>query len=133
MTTKPLSSLPVNEKSFEISVMGDTTNQLYTGQFVSCCVPTLGMKADAAVMEARLNSDLKTLDDGTVMFNRILAQLAYRIKAAPDWFLASANGRELLDLNVLFEIWSKCVEAEKEWREKVWGKSEEKKEIEKTE
>ena len=77
-------------------------------------------------MEAQLNRDLITLDQDTSMYHRIVAQLTYRLKAAPDWWISAGNGQDLLDVNVVFEVFKYCAEAEREWREKVWGKEEKK-------
>lgn len=113
--------LPPNEKTFTITATGDTSKQPYTGEFRTVCMPSLRQKADAAVMEAQLNRDLVTLDNDTVLYHRMISQLAHRLKAAPQWWIEANNGQDLLDANVVFEVFKNCAEAEREWREKVWG------------
>ena len=122
---KSTSVLPENRKSFDISVKGDTSGQLFTGKFVTVCMPSLRQKSQAAIMEAQLNRDLRNLDESTVLYHRVVAQLGQRIVEAPEWFISSAAGQDLLDVNVLLEIWGQCAKAEDEWRLAVWGKPEE--------
>jgi len=122
----PTISLPENRKSFEISIKGDTSGQILKGKFETVCVPSLGQRAQASVFETQMTGDLKTLDSDTALFHRMMAQLSVRITAAPDWWIASNNGQELLDINVVFEVWKHCIAAETEWRKTVWGEEPEK-------
>lgn len=121
---EPTMSLPENKKSFEISVKGDTSGQMWTGKFETVCVPNLRQRSQAAVMEKQLNGDLKTLDEDTILYHRMISQLGVRIAAAPDWWIASSGGQDLIDVNIVWDVWKNCVQAENEWREKVWGKPE---------
>jgi len=124
-----LISLPPNESTFEISVKGETSTQMWTGKFKCVCVPTLRQRAEASILEKQLNKDLLTVDQETLAYHRMIAQLSSRLIAAPDWWIAANNGQNLLDLNVVFEVWKLCVEAEKSWKDQVWKdeKKEEKK------
>ena len=132
---KTSSSLPKNEKTFSINIVGDTTKQNWTGKFTCVCMPTLKQKSDAAILEAQLNQDMKSLDQNTVLFHRMVAQLSQRLIEAPEWWITSDGGRDLMDVNVVWEVYKGCAEAEEQWKEKVWGKEEkeEKKEIKKSE
>jgi len=126
--------LPINEKIFELSIKGETTTQMWTGKFKCVCVPNLRQRSEAAVLEKQLNRDLTTLDTETLAYHRMIAQLSSRLLAAPDWWLASNNGQNLLDLNLVFEVWKSCMEAEKSWKDIVWKneKKEEKEELKST-
>jgi len=115
-----LIALPPNENAFDISVKGETSAQMWTGKFKCVCVPTLRQRAEAAVSEKQLGRDLLTVDQETMAYHRIISQLSSRLTAAPDWWIASNNGQNLLDLNVVFEVWKKCMEAEKNWKDMVW-------------
>lgn len=125
-------NLPPNEETFEISVQGNVTKQMWVGKFRCVCVPNLRQRSQASVFEKQLNGDLKTLDEDTVLYHRMVSQLSARILGAPDWWIASNNGQELLDVNVLFELWKNCIRLEGEWKTKVWGEPEKKVEIEST-
>jgi hypothetical protein len=118
-------NLPENEKEFEISVTGDTSKQLFTGKFRTVCVPNLRQRAQASVMAKQLNGDIKTLDEDTMLYHRLISQLSARLLAAPQWWVVANGGQDLLDINVVFEVWKRCLEAETEWRTQVWGKPEE--------
>lgn len=125
-------NLPKNMKTFRIDVRGETTGKQWVGEFVTVCMPTLRQKANAAVMESQLNTDLQNLDSATMMYHQMISQLAYRLESAPDWWIDSNNGQDLHDFNVVYEVFKNCAEAEREWREKIWGKDEEKDTIKRT-
>jgi hypothetical protein len=130
-----LIQLPVNEEVFEFSLKGETSLQLFNGKFKCVCVPNLRQRSEAAVLERQLNRDLATLDAETLAYHRMIAQLTSRLLAAPDWWISSNNGQNLLDLNVVFEVWKLCMKAEKNWKDIVWKdekKPEEKKELDNT-
>jgi hypothetical protein len=114
-------NLPVNEKEFEIACQGDTSKKAFDGKFKTICTPTIGQKARATIIEAQLNNDLMHLDEATKLYHRMVAQCQVRLIAAPDWWIASNHGQGLLDFNILFEVWQKCMEAERSWRLAVWG------------
>jgi hypothetical protein len=111
--------LPFNEKTFEVSIVGDTTGITWTGEFTCVCVPTMGQFASMEVFEKRLSNDLTTLSQNTVIFHRAISQLKYRLKQAPEWWVSKNEGQDLLDTNVAYEVLSKCLEAEKAWRDAV--------------
>lgn len=119
----PLSDLPPNEKSFTIDVAeGDTTKRRSFGEFECVCVLNLGQRSAADVAEARMNAGLGAgLHEDTRVQHMVLAQLGARLTAAPEWWIATNGGTLLMDWNVAVEIYRQCIEAEKEWRLKVWG------------
>jgi hypothetical protein len=118
---KKIAQLPDNEKTFEISIeKGDNTGLTWKGKFRCRCVLNLRQKAEADVFEARLNSGLN-LPETTKWFHFAIAQLTARLDAAPEWWIEANNGQDLLDLNVILEVFKQCMAAEKEWREQVWG------------
>lgn len=129
---QPTMNLPDNRKTFEISIKGNVSGQMWAGKFECVCAPNLRQRSQASVFEKQLGGDLKTLDEDMTLYHRLVSQLSVRILAAPDWWIASNNGQELLDINVLFEIWRQCAQAEGEWKTKVWGEPEKKAEVEST-
>jgi hypothetical protein len=121
-----MTQLPDNEKTFEIEIEeGEVTRQRYQGKFTCKCILNVGERAAADVLQKRLNDNLTTLEEETYMYHMILAQLEVRLTAGPDWFAAAQNGRALKDMNVLYELYTKCMEAERDWRLEVWGEPEE--------
>ena len=130
MAISSMSQLPDNEKSFDIEIEeGDTTRQHWVGKFTTKCVLNLRERSAADLLQKRMNDGMQTLEEETLIYHLIIAQLEARLTEAPEWWIATENGRELKDLNVLYEIYAKCMEAERDWREKVWGEKEEKEEL----
>lgn len=132
-TSKPLhssSDLPPNEASFTISLEGDTTKQISKGHFTCHCVLNLAQRAEADLIEARLNQGLKEIRPATQTLHFVLAQLYVRLKKAPGWWISSflpdegVPGKLLLDWNVVSHIFSECMKAEADWRVAVWGPDE---------
>jgi len=130
--SNPTIDLPENEKTFRISVIGETSKKNYEGTFVTVCVPTLRQTSQAGVIQTRLNDDLANIDQSLKMYHAMIAQCQVRLTKAPDWWIASDNGQNLLDLNVLYSIFEECMKAEKEWRDEVWGAEKEEKKVEST-
>lgn len=124
-----LTQLPDNSKNFEINVEeGDTTRQRWAGKFECKCVLNLRERAAADILQRKMTEGLgEGLSQETLVYALMIAQLEVRLTSAPDWWLASERGRDLQDLNVIYEIYTKCMEAEKEWREEVWGDEEKEK------
>lgn len=132
-TSKPLQSssdLPPNEYTFTISLEGDTTKQISKGQFTCRCVLNLAQRAEADLIEARLNQGLKEIRPATQTLHFVLSQLYVRLAKAPAWWINSflpdegVPGKLLLDWNVVSAIFSECMKAEAEWRVAVWGPDE---------
>lgn len=126
MTMKKITvaeQLPANKKEFTIDVPeGDVTKQRFKGKFECSCVQTLGQKAESDLLQKKLNAGLEgALTEETKVFHLVVAQLSTRLTAAPQWWIDSDGGRNLLDTNVLYELYKQCVTAETDWRVKVWG------------
>lgn len=126
-TPKIQSDLPPNEKTFSIDVEGDTTKQRSVGQFTCRCVLNLAQRAEADLIEARLNQGLKDVRSTTQTLHFVLAQLYVRVVKAPNWWRNSylpdegVPGKLLMDLNVVSRVFEECMTAESEWRLAVWG------------
>jgi hypothetical protein len=129
--------LPTNEATFELvddkgqPYVGDKTGKKYEGQFTVKCVLTNAESMQVAINAERYNGGVATLPQYYRLFNRALAEAETRVcwdkekkKArAPGWWVDSDLGRELLDQNVVFEIYNKCMAAEKEWQAKLGVKA----------
>lgn len=126
-----MTSLPDNSKSFDLDVAeGDVTKQRFKGKFHCKCVLNLGERSAADVLNKKMNESLDTLNDETYMTHMMIAQLDVRLTKAPEWWVATSGGRELLDLNVVLEVYKQAMEAEREWRIEVWGEPEDEKKLE---
>lgn len=122
-----ITTLPSMEKTFTIDVKGSDTGQQFQGTF-TYKRPNLRAKSNAAKLAARLNEDLKNLDDDTKFIHDVLANLRYSLSQTPDWWQKADFGLDLYDTNVIFDVYKACVDFENEWTEKVWGNQEQAKE-----
>jgi hypothetical protein len=116
-------TLPPMEHTFTIDVRGSDTGQQFQGSF-TYKRPNLRAKSNAAKLAARLNEDLKNLDEDTKLLHSILAELRFSLVQYPDWWQKSDFGLELYDVNVVFDIYRACIDFENSWVEKVWGNQE---------
>jgi len=119
--------LPPNESSFEFECVGDKTGKKYDGTFTVKCVLANHETIEVASRAERYNGGVATLAGYYKLFNRAIAEAEVRIKfdpvkkrqMAPSWWIDSDAGRELLDQNVVFDLYYKIVEQEKDWNDKV--------------
>lgn len=122
-----INTLPSMECTFSINVRGADTGQQFQGTF-TYKRPNLRAKSNAAKLAARLNEDLRNLDEDTKFIHEVLANLRYSLILTPDWWQKADFGLELYDINVIFDIYKACVDFENEWTDKVWGNQEKAKE-----
>jgi len=127
-----IKTLPSMEHTFTINIKGSETAQQFDGTF-TYKRPNQRMKSEIAKTTARLNEELKGLDEDTLLVHRILASLRHTLIKSPEWWQKSDFGYELYDVNVIFEIFKACTNFENEWFEKVWGGDEKKEEAKKEE
>ena len=114
-----LKVLPNREHTFNISVKGMETGQLWEGNF-TYRKPNLGAKSEIQKTKARLNGDLKYLDEDTLLLHEMWATFKHTIIECPEWFRKSAFGYDFDDVNVLTEVYKECVKFENDWQKKVW-------------
>lgn len=116
-------NLPKNEKSFMFSKEGEVTGFKYEGQFSVKCVLTAADKRVLEIEQSRLMVDLKNPTSNLIAISRVVANLRIRVLKAPDWFDQMIGDLETLDDNILFEVWTQCLEASKEWHDELKKKS----------
>jgi len=119
-------SLPKNESSFDFLHVGELTGNKYDGQFTVKCVLSLGDKRLLEIEKSRLTADLMNPTGNLSALGSVVANLRVRVTDAPDWFNQKIMNLDILDEEVLFELYSKCLEKSEEWRDKVKEKAEEK-------
>lgn len=112
--------LPSMEYRFDINVLGDDSRINFYGGFLYKR-PTIGEKSLIDQMRARLNGDLRTIDENVALNNEALSYLRFTLREYPDFWKESQFGFNLIDENVLLEIYNKVVLFEAEWRKKVYG------------
>jgi hypothetical protein len=113
-------TLPDMEHSFEIQTKGEESQVNWVGKFLYKR-PNLRERAAIDVMFRRLNGDLVSLDPDVQALNEALSFLRFTLKSYPDWWKDSDFGGAIYDANVIFEVYSKCMNFEADWRKKVMG------------
>lgn len=108
-------ALPSNERTLSFSCVGQSTKNKYEGEFSFKCKLTMSEKYQLEVEKSRMLSDVKNPTPGLENIIAIASALKMRIKKAPQWWSESANGMNLLDDNVLLDVYDKSIEAEMEW------------------
>ena len=116
-------NLPKNEKSFMLTVEGDVTSHKYEGQFTVKCVLSMADKRLLEIEQSRLSVDLLNPTNDLVAISRVVANLRVRVMDAPDWFDQIIGNLDVLDDNVIFEIYSECLKASSEWKDELKKKS----------
>ena len=111
--------------TFSISSTGETTNQAYNGSFT---VKTLlSVRDRLAIDEERrmiLGSDGQNADNMAKIFANMISQLRIRIVKAPEFWTEAGNGIDLLDYNVLVEIFQLVVKKEEERKKEIIDQAE---------
>jgi hypothetical protein len=115
--------LPKNEKSFMFSKEGEVTGFKYEGQFSVKCVLTAADKRVLEIEQSRLMVDLKNPTSNLIAISRVVANLRIRVLKAPDWFDQMIGDLETLDDNILFDVWSECLQASQNWHDELKKKS----------
>ena len=113
-------SVDLNAVTFNISVVGETTGEKWTGQFTtkvrlshrdhlrldSIRRELLGVNPESASPRARQSAD-------------IFASASVHITKAPSFWTSSGNGMDLADDNVLAEVWAGIEKAKTEYAQSL--------------
>ena len=121
-------NLPKNEKNFMFSEAGEMTSHKYEGQFTVKCILSMADKRLLEIEQSRLAMDLQNPTDNLVAIARVVANLRVRVLDAPDWFDQIIGNLDILDDNIIFELYGKCLDSASEWREELKAKSQPKEE-----
>ena len=119
-----VTALPSFDHTFTVNIEGTDTKQNFTGTF-TYRRPNLRAKSEIAKMTARLNEDLKNLDEDVAFLHNVLATLRYSLSPHDNagWWKNSDYGYNLFDVNVVIDIYKECRKFEDEWFNKVWGET----------
>jgi len=119
-----MNNLPKNEKSFFFSKEGEVTSHKYEGQFSVKCVLSLADKRLLEIEQSRLSMDLQNPTPNLIAISRVIANLRVRVITAPDWFDQFIGNLDILDENIMFEIYGECLNKSKEWQDELKKKAE---------
>lgn len=117
-----IKKLPPMETTFSIDIEGQETGKKYSGTF-TYKRPNLRAKSQISKTTARLNEDLRNLDEDTQFIHSVLSTLRHTLtpQEGSDWWEKCDYGYELYDMNVILEMYRKCQEFENEWFKTVWA------------
>lgn len=115
-----ITTLPPMEHTFTIKIEGSNTKRMYEGTF-TYRRPNIRAQSEIAKTAAKLNEDLKNLEDDTKFLHSIFATLRHTLIESPQWWSESDYGYELYDVNVVLDIYKNCQTFETEWFDKVWA------------
>lgn len=121
-------SLPKRQKSFDIQVSGDTTGLDYKGTFTVKTGLSLQEQHAVELNRTRMMADYKNPTVGLQRIALSLSELETRIIEAPAWWKELGNGYDVIDINVVEEVFIKAMSAESEWRDALKKKADEAKE-----
>jgi len=107
--------LPNRTSNFFIDSVGEITTQAYKGDFTVKTILTIGEKIELETEKTKLSSDLVNVSPELKTVSTILAELKVRVIESPNWWKESNNGKDLLDDNVIFDIYSKVIDAVNDW------------------
>ena len=111
--------LPKNEKSFLLDHTGERTGKKYDGTFTVVCVLNAAQDRNLEIERSALSADLSNPTANLTALSTVVANLRVRVIEAPEWFKQSILTLDLIDQEVLFELYGKCLDKENEWLEEV--------------
>ena len=125
MTLKELEkSIPETDISFYFDDShGVATGIHYRGDF-QMCIMRYQDKMRLRKYLTELNKGIDTESEAsyaTMQYNYHIAYLKYAIIEGPKWWKDSNCGLELLDDNVVIDLYEKVAGLEKEWMAEVWN------------
>lgn len=114
--------LPPMIGEFQVVVEGDITKRRFVGDF-KCKIPTMKDQCLIKKQRAQLNGDMVNfLDAKTLKIHHMVSYLKYTlVDPIPRFWLDSDGGYELMDMNVVEEIYAQVLNFENEWLKEVWG------------
>lgn len=119
-------SLPKNEAGFDFEHIGEITGKKYEGQFTCKCILSLADKRILEIEKSRITADLMNPTGDLSALGTVIANLRVRVLDGPDWYNQAISSLDILDEEVIFEVYAKCLGKSEEWRQKIKEKAEEK-------
>ena len=123
-------ALPKNERTFSISLEGDTTGEKFEGQFVTKCVLNMAEKHSKELEKTRMMADYANPSGSLAGIAEILSTVRAKLVKWPDWWANLDFGSKILDENVVVTIYDEIQNLENEWRSEIRKKVDESKEKE---
>ena len=118
-------NLPKNERTFDVKLIGSTTQTLYEGQFTVQCILDIHGTHIMELERTRLLADFANPTELLAGLALALSSLRAKIISAPDWWQNTDQGRTVKDKNVIIALFGQCEEQETKWKDELRTKAEE--------
>lgn len=116
--------LPVaNEYTFHLVCNGDSTGLKYEGTFKVKCLLTTSEKVDIGLRLDSYNRGSKTVPQAVAILNATLAELDVRVIDSPSFWKDSDYGRQLVDTNIVYEVFKLASDSEDDFKKRMKDKS----------
>jgi hypothetical protein len=112
-------NLPKNEKTFMFSKVGEVTGMKYEGQFTVKCALSLADKRLIEIEKSRLSADLMNPTGNLDAISRVIANLRVRVITGPEWYNQQVNTMNILDEDIVFDVYGECLKAAEEWMKEL--------------
>jgi hypothetical protein len=117
-------SLPKNERTFSIKVEGDTTGEVFEGQFTTRCVLNMTEKHNKELEKTRMMADYANPSATLSGIAEILSTVRVKLIKWPDWWANLDFGSKMLDENVIIAIYDETKLLENQWKSEIRKKTE---------
>jgi hypothetical protein len=119
----------IKDQAFTISVVGEVSGETFRGEFRA-------LKFLTHRQQLMLDQKRRELLGGNAEFSsqrarnqaEIFSQLFVRLSEAPKWWVESGNGMDLVDDNIMVEVFNAAMKVEEEAVSSVKKKAEDAKE-----
>jgi hypothetical protein len=114
-----------NEHTFHVKIQCKKTLEWFEGDFTVKCVLTNAEQVNMALATDRYNGGSTSLPEQFKLFNRCQAELETRVIKSPTWWKESNNGWDLMDSDLIYEVYAEAMKAQTVWAEKLKKKADE--------
>ncbi len=115
------SKLPSMEQNFLLDKKGKITGHRWVGDFI-CKIPNTKEKCLIGKHRAFLNGQYaEFLDLGTLRIHEKIAYLRFTLVDYPKFWKDADLGYEMLDHNIIEEVYKVVLKFEDTWLKEVWG------------
>ncbi len=113
--------LPTMHQDFVLDKSGKITKHRWVGEF-TCKIPNTKEKCLIAKHRAYLDGQFADfLDPATIMIHKKVAYLRFTLTDFPKWWRDNDLGYELMDHNIIEDVYDEVLKFEKVWLKEVWG------------
>lgn len=111
-----------NEKheAFEVNLVGNISGQTWIGKFRAkpCLTWRDRINIDRTYREL-VGGTGNTDDVGVAAMAKIVSQLSFRLTETPQWWKEAQGGLDLIDSNVIEEVFQKAKDIEEQYYKKL--------------